>query len=137
MRKIASALLLAAFATTAMGSQQGQPPRQPHSQQQMEQHARQRAREMRERLQLDEKQEDQMRPILRDAGKRTREIFERYRSQERSQETMQSMREELDTIRAKTRTKLEPILTPEQLVQFDELQEEWRKARQKSKRKGR
>jgi hypothetical protein len=42
------------------------------------------------------------------------------------------MQKEMKTIQNQTRERLAPILSPEQLAQYDELQEQWRLERQQA-----
>ena len=91
-----------------------------------QEHAREQIEELRERLDLTEEQEEQIRPILADAGKQIRKLHSSARDQERSRENMMAMREQAKRIHQETRAKLEPILSSEQLAEYDAIQEEWR-----------
>ncbi len=97
----------------------------------MEQQATKRMQEMRERLQLTDEQEEQVQPILAESAKRTREMLERYMSQGRSPSTMSQMREEMQKLQKENRAKLEEILSAEQLLEYDTIQQEWREERRR------
>ena len=92
--------------------------------------------EMSERLQLTDEQEQQVQPIFEDAGEQMRAKHEELRSRGRSQSSMQEMQKAMQKIEKATRKQLEPILSAEQLEEYDALQAEWRQERD-SQRRGR
>ena len=108
----------------------------PPSREEMEQRERDRMEEMSERLELTDEQEQQVQPIFEDAAEQMRTKHEELRSRGRSQSTMQAMQQAMQKIEKSTRKQLEPILSAEQLEQYDALQAEWRQERN-SQRRGR
>jgi len=128
-------LLLAAALLPSLALAQQGAERQPPSEEQIAQQVEKRVQEMRERLELTEEQEQQMQPILADNMKQLRELRQSYQGKGRDRETMQALRGEAQAMQQATRAKLEGILTPEQMTEYDAIQEEWRKER-RSKAKG-
>lgn len=92
--------------------------------------------EMSERLELTDEQEQQVQPIFEDAAEQMRAKHEELRSRGRSQSSMQEMQQAMQKIEKATRKQLEPILSTEQLEEYDALQAEWRQERN-SQRRGR
>lgn len=107
------------------------------SREQAEEMLRQQVVEMRERLELTPEQEQQIRPILQDSAKRTRELREQLRAQGPSRETIDAMREKMRKLRTETRQRLEQVLTEEQMQEYDKMQAEWRDQRRRMMRERR
>ena len=84
-----------------------------------------------DRLQLDDHQVEQVRPILEDSAARRQEIRARYRSQ--GQSGMAATREEMQTLRQETETRLGEVLTAEQMGTFRALRAEQRQRMRQGK----
>lgn len=84
---------------------------------------------LKDRLQLDDEQVEQIRPIITDAAAKRHAIMERYRSQGRS--GMAAARKEMETLREETESRLGEILSAEQMTVFRELREEQRQRMRK------
>jgi len=75
-----------------------------------------------ERLQVNETQEKEIQPIIKDSIVMQRKIVDAYRRQERSKR--RAMKNEIDELQEDTKEKLEKILTEDQMKLFLDMQEE-------------
>ena len=85
---------------------------------------------MKTRLNLTEKQEIQVYPIIHKEFEKRREIFERHRGQGR--QGMQSLKNEMQELQITTEKKLEKILTQEQMKEYRKLRDEERQKLRKN-----
>lgn len=82
---------------------------------------------LKERLSLSEEQVTQIRPIVEEQIEKRRAIHEKYKDEGRS--GRRSMRDEMQKTREDMETRLEAILSTEQMDAFRKLQDERRKNR--------
>lgn len=85
---------------------------------------------MKTRLNLTEKQEIQVYPIIHKEFEKRREIFERHRGQ--GPQGMQSLKNEMQELQITTEKKLEKILTQEQMKEYRKLRDEERQKLRKN-----
>jgi Spy/CpxP family protein refolding chaperone len=86
---------------------------------------RDRMDKLRERLDLTDEQEEQLRPVMMDNAKELRELRQQSEGGEPSKESAKATREKLHEMMKAHREKIAAILTPEQMTEFDKLQQEW------------
>ena len=86
---------------------------------------------LKDRLQLDDRQVEEIRPILEDSAARREEIRARCRSQ--GQPGMAGAREEMHALRQETETSLGEVLTTEQMETFRAFRTEQRQRMRKRK----